>query len=200
MRPVRPLLIICGAAALVACDRFGGGDPKSSDRVTTASRRETISRACGNVDASRMPDPSAGDPRGGYTTLVERDSLLRLIESAEQRWLAARPASYTVTVVAACFCRDRGMPVVLRVAGDSVVASRDTTGQQSWPDDWRTSLHVAGLFKEARQATCDSTRTTRVTVDPQLGYPRVLRSESRLELTDTDREYRVLSFSAESGQ
>jgi hypothetical protein len=102
-----------------------------------------------------------------------------------------------MTVVASCLCRDGGLPVVLRVTGDSVIASRDTTGQQSWPDDWRTSLHVAGLFKEARQLACDSTRTTRVTFDPALGYPRVLSTESRVEVSDSEREYRVLSFVGE---
>jgi uncharacterized protein DUF6174 len=105
-----------------------------------------------------------------------------------------------MTVVASCFCRDRGNPVSLRVAADSVVDSRDTTGQQSWPDDWRSGLHVAGLFKEARQFACDSTRTTRMTLDPRLGYPRLLSTASRLEVSDSEREYRVLSFAADSGQ
>jgi hypothetical protein len=90
--------------------------------------------------------------------------------------------------------------VILRVVGDSVIASRDTTGQQSWPDDWRTGLHVAGLFKEARQFACDSTRTTRLTLDPTLGYPSVLATESRLEVSDSEREYRVLSFEPDTGR
>jgi hypothetical protein len=85
----------------------------------------------------------------------------------------------------------------MRVAGDSVIASRDTTGQQSWPDDWRTGLHVAGLFKEARQFACDSTGTTRITLDGALGYPTVLSTKSRREASDLDREYRVLSFTPE---
>jgi Family of unknown function (DUF6174) len=147
-----------------------------------------------------MTDASAGEPRDGYTSLEERDSLLKLIEAGEQKWRTGRPAGYVMTVVPSCFCRDRGQPVVLRVAADSVIASRDTTGQQSWPDDWRASLHVSGLFKEARQFACDSTRTTRVTLDPALGYPSMLSTASRLEMSDSDREYRVLAFEADSGQ
>ena len=197
MRAGHPLLVLLGFAALVGCDRKGGDDPSSSDRALAAARSQNVARACASVDPSRMPDGSAPAPRAGYATLAERDSLLRVIESAEARWRAGRPAAYTMTVVAACFCRDGGQPVILRVASDSVVASRDTTGQQSWPDDWRTGLHVAGLFKEARQFACDSTRTTRVTVDPALGYPRRLYTESRLEVSDSEREYRVLSFAAE---
>ncbi|MFN2566355.1 MAG: DUF6174 domain-containing protein [Gemmatimonadaceae bacterium] len=187
-RSRRALTLACGLAALVACDRQGGDDAESTDPAPN------VARACRDVDPARMPDASAPEPRGGYTTLAERDSLLRRIDAGERKWRAARPAAYTVTVVPSCFCRDRGQPVVLSVRADSVVASRDTTGQQSWPDDWRTALHVAGLFKEARQLACDSTSTTRVTFDAKLGYPKALRSESRLEFSDTDREYRVLSF------
>jgi hypothetical protein len=146
-----------------------------------------------------MPDASDPAPRDGYTPLATRDSLLRQIDAGEQKWRTARPAAYTMTVVASCFCRDRGNPVVLRVLADSVVASRDTTGQQSWPDDWRAGLHVAGLFKEARQFACDSTRTTRLTLDPGLGYPKLLSTESRLDVSDSEREYRVLSFAPDSG-
>jgi hypothetical protein len=192
MRP-RPILIIASAIALIGCNRQSGGDAKSAD-VT-----QNVARACRDVDPARMPDPSGPAPRGGYTTVAERDSLLRLIDAREAKWRAARPPDYTVTVVASCFCRDAGLPVILRVAGDSVVASRDTSGQQSWPDDWRAGLHVAGLFKEARQFACDSTRTTRVTFDPALGYPRVLSTASRVEVSDSEREYRVLSFVREEG-
>jgi hypothetical protein len=35
-----------------------------------------------------------------------------------------------------------------------------------------------------------------VSIDPTLGYPTVVRTESRLDRSDTDREYRVLSFGA----
>lgn len=196
MRSIRPaLIILCTAALFSACRRDSAGDENSADPVT-----RNIATACKDVDTGRMPDSTAPRPRAGYTTREHRDSLLRVIQAGEEAWRAARPNEYTITVVAACFCRDRGQPVELRVAGDSVVASRDTTGQQSWPGDWRTSLHVAGLFKEARQFACDSTRTTRVTIDPRLGYPSVLRSESRLEMSDTDREYRVLSFSGVDGR
>jgi Family of unknown function (DUF6174) len=192
MRPTRPALILSVAAALLACRGGSGDDAKASN-----SAAQNVANACKDVDAARIPDSTAPGPRDGYTTIARRDSLLRVIQAGEQKWRTARPESYTITVVAACFCRDGGVPVVLRVAADSVLDSRDTTGQQSWPDDWRTSLHVAGLFKEARQSACDSTRTTRVIVDPRLGYPSVLSTESRLGMTDTDREYRVLSFAGE---
>jgi hypothetical protein len=194
MRRLSSTLIVCTAiVALAACDRQGG-DGATSAAPTAA---QNVARACKDVDLSGMPGADAPEPRGGYTATAERDSLLRLIEAGEARWRAARPPGYLMTVVASCFCRDRGQPVVLRVYGDSVIASRDTTGQQSWPDDWRAGLHVAGLFKEARQFACDSTRTTRLTLDARLGYPRRLLTESRLEMSDTDREYRVLSFAAE---
>ena len=192
MPPARSALLFCGVvASLVACEPRTGGDAKAP------SAAQTVARACKDVDPAQMPDAGAPAPRGGYTPLAARDSLLRLIDGGEARWRVARPSEYTMTVVPSCFCRDRGQPVVLRVVGDSVVASRDTTGQQSWPDDWRTGLHVAGLFKEARLFACDSTRTTRLTLDPALGYPRVLATESRLEVSDSDREYRVLSFASE---
>ena len=192
MRPQRYALILAaGLSTLVGCTPQSGGDARSTD-VT-----QNVARGCKDVDAGRMPDASTPEPRDGYTTLAERDSLLRLIDVGEEKWRAARPPSYTMTVVGLCFCRDRGQPVILRVVADSVVASRDTTGQQSWPDDWRAGLHVAGLFKEARQFACDSTRTTRVTLDRALGYPRVLSTESRLEVSDSEREYRVLSFAPE---
>jgi hypothetical protein len=192
MRPGRPVFILCSVATvLLACERQGGGGVSSADRA------QNVARACKDVDPGRMPDATAPEPSDGYTTLEERDSLLRVIDAGEEKWRAARPPSYTVTVVASCFCRDRGQPVVLRVAADSVIASRDTTGQQSWPDDWRAGLHIAGLFKEARQFACDSTRTTRVSLDPTLGYPSVLSTQSRLEVSDSDREYRVLSFEGE---
>ena len=197
MRPVSRTLILCSAvAALLACDR------QSRDGADAPSKTlaQNIARACTNVDPGSMPDASAPAPSGGYATLAERDSLLRRIDSAESRWRARRPAAYTMTVVASCFCRDRGQPVVLRVVADSVVAARDTNQQQTWPDDWRTSLHVAGLFKEARQFACDSTRTTRVTLDPRLGYPSALSTASRLEVSDSEREYRVLSFMGEEGR
>lgn len=179
---------------MLGCERRGQ-DAASAD----ASARGNVAQACRDVDPERMPDPSAPAPADGYTPLPVRDSLLRQIEAGERKWRAGRPAAYTLTVVASCFCRDRGLPVVLRVAADSVVAARDTSGQQTWPGDWREGLHVAGLFKEARQLACDSTRTTRITLDPALGYPRVLSSESRLEVSDSEREYRVLSFAGESG-
>jgi hypothetical protein len=181
--------------AAIATTMLGCG-PRSQD-ATSSESAQTVARVCRDVDPGRMPGPGAPVPRAGYTPLAERDSLLRRIDAGEEKWRAARPAGYTMTVVASCFCRDRGQPVILRVVADSVVASRDTTGQQSWPDDWRTGLHVAGLFKEARQLACDSTRTTRVTLDQTLGYPRVLSSESRLEISDSEREYRVLSFALE---
>jgi hypothetical protein len=192
MRPRRPIFVLCSVAtALLACERQGGGGVSSADRT------QNVARACKDVDPGRMPDASALEPREGYTTIAERDSLLRVIDAGEEKWRAARPPGYTVTVVAACFCRDGGQPVVLRVVADSVIASRDTTGQQSWPDDWRTGLHVAGLFREARQFACDSTRTTRVSLDPTHGYPSVLSTQSRLEVSDSDREYRVLAFEPE---
>jgi Family of unknown function (DUF6174) len=195
MRPRNHALILtAGIAALLGCEPRSGDDAESTDLAPN------VARACKDVDPSRMPDASAPPPRDGYTTLAERDSLLRRIDAGEQKWRAARPAAYTMTVVASCFCRDRGQPLILRVVADSVVASRDTTGQQSWPDDWRAGLHVAGLFKEARQFVCDSTRTTRVTLHQTLGYPRVLSTESRLEVSDSEREYRVLSFAAEQAQ
>jgi Family of unknown function (DUF6174) len=190
MRP-RPILTIASAIALIGCNQQSGGGTKSADVA------QNVARACRDVDPARMPDASAPAPRGGYTKVGERDSLLRLIDAREAKWRAARPPDYTMTVVASCFCRDGGLPVILRVRGDSVIASRDTTGQQSWPDDWRTGLHVAGLFKEARQFACDSTRTTRVTFDPALGYPRMLSTASRVEVSDSQREYRVLSFVGE---
>lgn len=192
MCPARPIVILCAVTTVVlACESQGGGGVKSADRA------QNVARACKDVAAAPMPDASAPAPRGGYTTLAARDSLLQLIDAGEEKWRAARPQGYTVTVVASCFCRDRGQPVVLRVVADSVIASRDTTGQQSWPDDWRAGLHVAGLFKEARQFACDSTRTTRVSLDATLGYPSVLSTQSRLEVSDSDREYRVLSFDPE---
>jgi hypothetical protein len=196
-RPVVTTVILCAVTvALTACNRQGADD--ATPAAPTAE--ENVARACKDVDLSGMPGADAPAPRGGYTTTAERDSLLRLIEAGEAKWRAARPPGYLMTVVASCFCRDRGQPVVLRVFGDSVLASRDTSGQQSWPDDWRTGLHVAGLFKEARQFACDSTRTTRLTLDARLGYPRRVLTESRLEMSDADREYRVLSFAAEGTQ
>lgn len=199
MRPAGAALAVCTlAAALLACERQSGGSATSGSGARSAA--QNVAQACRDVDPGRMPDSDAPRPRGGYTPMAARDSLLRQIEAGEQKWRAARPPGYTMTVVASCFCRDRGNPVVLRVAADSVIASRDTTGQQSWPDDWRTGLHVAGLFKEARQFACDSTRTTRLTLDPTLGYPRVLSTDSRLEVSDSEREYRVLSFVADSAQ
>ena len=185
------MILAGGIAALAGCNR-----PDSSSETTTRAptAAQHVATACRDVDTARMPDPGASRPASGYTPLAVRDSLLREIDSGQERWRARRPESYQVTVVAACYCRDAGQPVELVVRGDSVIASRDTTGQQSWPDDWRTGLHIAGLFREARQYACDSTRTTRVTLDPTLGYPTRLRTESRLEMTDTDLEYRVLSF------
>jgi hypothetical protein len=196
MRPRTRTLILAGCiTALAACDRLPGGSDAESPNA-----EQNVVQACKDVDAGRAADASASEPRDGYTTLAERDSLLRLIDAGQKRWRAVRPSDYTMTVVASCFCRDRGQPVVLRVSADSVIASRDTTGQQSWPDDWRAGLHVAGLFKEARQFACDSTRTTHVTLDPALGFPSVLATASRLEFSDSDREYRVLSFAAEEGR
>jgi hypothetical protein len=188
-----PFLLAIGIPALLGCKR------ESDDKAKAASVAvaQNVARACKDVDPGRMPDTSAPAPREGYTTVAERDSMLRLIERGEEKWRAARPRSYSMTVVARCFCRDRGQPVILQVVADSVVASRDTTGQQSWPDDWRTGLHVAGLFKEARQFACDSTRTTRVTFDPKLGFPSLVTTKSRLEMSDTDREYGVLAFERE---
>lgn len=192
MRPERPPLILCSVVvALLACEPQTGGGAKSADLA------RNVAQACRDVDPGGMPDSSAPAPRSGYTPVAARDSLLRQIEAGERKWRAARPPDYTVTVVASCFCRDRGNPVVLRVRADSVVDARDTTGQQGWPDDWRSGLHVAGLFKEARQFACDSTLTTRVSLDPTLGYPSVLSTQSRLEVSDSDREYRVLSFDPE---
>jgi hypothetical protein len=143
-----------------------------------------------------MPGPEAPAPRSGYTPLAERESLLRRIDAGEQRWRAGRPAAYAMTLVASCFCRGRGQPIVLDVRSDSVVALRDTTNAPLAPDDWRGGLHVAGLFREARQFACDSTRTTRVLFDTTLGYPIVLSSESRLGVSDSEREYRVRSLRA----
>jgi hypothetical protein len=191
---VRALALASLVWTLPGCGRMGG-DAASENAARSAA--QNVDRACKDVDRTRMPDASASAPRGGYTSVAERDSVLRLLDAGEARWRAARPSSYTMTVVAACFCRDRGLPLVMRVAGDSVIASRDTTGQQSWPDDWRATLHVAGLFKEARQFACDSTATTHVTLDRALGYPAVLSMKSRLEASDLDREYRVLSFEPE---
>jgi hypothetical protein len=155
-----------------------------------------VANVCRDVAPGATPDPDAPKPASGFTPIAVRDSLLRQLEAGEQKWRAERPPVYQITVVAACFCRDRGQPVELVVRGDSVIASRDTTGQQSWPDDWRAGLHVAGLFREAKQFACDSTRATRVSIDPALGYPTVVRTESRLDMSDTDREYRVLSLGA----
>jgi hypothetical protein len=193
LRRLRPLILVIALSALLGCKRESDGKATAAN-VAVA---QNVARACKDVDPGRMPDTSGPAPREGYTTLAERDSVLRIIDRGEEKWRAARPRSYTMTVVARCFCRDRGQPVILHVVADSVVASRDTTGQQSWPDDWRTGLHVAGLFKEARQFACDSTRTTRVTLDPKLGYPSVLSTKSRLEMSDTDREYGVTSFTRE---
>ena len=183
--------------ALLACDSRGGGDARSPNPRNVA---QSVAQACRDVDASQMPDAGAPTPRGGYTPVAVRDSLLRQIEAGEAKWRATRPPGYMVTVLPSCYCRDRGQPVILHVVGDSVIASRDTTGQQSWPDDWRTGLHVAGLFKEARLFACDSTRTTRLTLDPALGYPSVLATESRLEVSDSEREYRVLSFEPDTAR
>jgi hypothetical protein len=195
MRPRRALIITTAVAALVGCNK-----PESGSEATSApTAKQNVANSCRDVDPARMPDPAGPRPPGGYTRLAERDSLLRQIDAGEQKWRSGRPASYQMLVVPACFCRDRGQPIQLVVRGDSVIASRDTTGQQSWPDDWRTGLHVAGLFREAKQFVCDSTRTTRLTFDPALGYPTLLRTESRLGMSDTDREYRVLSFEADSG-
>jgi hypothetical protein len=194
MRSRVHILVVAAVISTLAACRRGAGVSGDSARQAAL---QNVAGACRDVDSGRMPDTSAPAPREGYTSLAERDSMLRLIDAGEQKWRTARPQSYTMTVVAACFCRDRGLPLIMRVSGDSVIASRDTTGQQSWPDDWRTSLHVAGLFKEARQFTCDSTRTTRITLDQTLGYPTVLSTKSRLEVSDLDREYRVLSFTPE---
>jgi hypothetical protein len=191
MDPRRALILASGITVLVACKQ------RPADDVKTPALAQNVASACKDVDSGRMGDASAPRPASGYTPLPVRDSLLRRIQAGEQKWRGARPELYTLTVVASCFCRDRGNPIVLRVRGDAVVDSRDTTGQQSWPDDWRTSLHVAGLFKEARQAACDSTLTTRVTLDPRFGYPRLLSAQSRLEVSDAEREYRVLSFAPE---
>jgi hypothetical protein len=190
----RPVIVVAIAVTMVACEpRSQDGGPAGRANIAQA-----VAQACRDVDPGRMPDASAPEPRDGYTPVAVRDSLLRRIEAGEQRWRAARPPAYTITVVAACFCRDRGNPVVLKVRADSVLDARDTTGQQGWPDDWRTGLHVAGLFREARQFACDSTRTTRLTLDRALGYPRTLSTVSRLEVSDSEREYRVLSFAADS--
>jgi Family of unknown function (DUF6174) len=193
----RPVILVAIALTTLACEPRGQDGAPAGRAVTAA---QAVAQACRDVDPAGMPDASAPAPRGGYTPVAARDSLLRQIEAGEQKWRAARPAAYTLTVVAACFCRDRGNPVVLRVVADSVVASRDTTGQQSWPDDWRDGLHVAGLFKEARQFACDSTRTTRLRLDPALGYPTVLSTVSRLEVSDSEREYRVLSFAPDTAR
>lgn len=188
----RRVLILAGVVALVACNRpeEGGG----SDRKAPRTAAQNVANACRDVAAGMTPDPDAPRPASGFTSIAVRDSLLRVLEAGEQKWRAGRPAAYQMTVVPACFCRDRGQPIELVVRGDSVIASRDTTGQQSWPDDWRAGLHVAGLFREAKQYACDSTRTTRISIDPTLGYPTLVRTESRLDRSDTDREYRVLSF------
>jgi len=189
--PHRRALILAGIAAIAACNKpeSAGSDPKA--RVSAA---QNVANACRDVAPGATPDPDAPRPASGFTPIAVRDSLLRRLEAGEQTWRAQRPEAYQMIVVAACFCRDRGQPVELVVRGDSVIASRDTTGQQSWPDDWRAGLHVAGLFREAKQFACDSTRTTRVSLDPTLGYPTLVRTESRLDMSDTDKEYRVLSF------
>ena len=189
----RRVLILAGITALVACNKpdGGGADPKSP-----ISAAQNVANVCRDVAPGATADPDAPRPASGFTPIKVRDSLLRELDAGEQKWRAGRPPVYQMIVVAACFCRDRGQPVELVVRGDSVIASRDTTGQQSWPDDWRAGLHVAGLFREAKQFACDSTRTTRLSFDPTLGYPTVVRTESRLDMSDTDREYRVLSFGA----
>lgn len=184
-------LVLAAFIAVAACNRPDSG---GSDAPPARTAAQNVANACRDVAPGTTPDPDGPRPKGGFTPIAVRDSLLRQLESGEQKWRASRPTAYQMTVVAACFCRDRGQPVELVVRGDSVIASRDTTGQQSWPDDWRAGLHVAGLFREARQYACDSTRTTRLSFDPSLGYPTLLRTESRLEMSDTDREYRVLSF------
>jgi uncharacterized protein DUF6174 len=190
----RPVALAAISLTMLACGR------RSQDSTPAVTVAAAVAQACRDVDPGRMADASAPPPRDGYTPLATRDSLLRQIDAGEQKWRASRPAAYRMTVVASCFCRDRGLPVVLSVVADSVVASRDTTGQQSWPDDWRIGLHVAGLFKEARQFACDSTRTTNVTLDRTLGYPTVLSTASRLEVSDSEREYRVLSFASDSAR
>jgi hypothetical protein len=189
----RRVLILAGIAAIAACNKPDSG---GSDARSPVSAAQNVANVCRDVAGGTTPDPDAPRPSSGFTPIAVRDSLLRQLEAGEQKWRAERPPAYQMTVVAACFCRDRGQPIELVVRGDSVIASRDTTGQQSWPDDWRAGLHVAGLFREAKQFACDSTRTTRLSLDPSLGYPTVLRTESRLEMSDTDREYRVLSFGA----
>ncbi len=191
--PQRRALILAGIAAIAACNKpeTGGSDSKSP-----VSAAQNVANVCRDVAPGATADPDAPRPASGFTPIAVRDSLLRELDAGEQKWRAGRPPTYQMIVVAACFCRDRGQPVELVVRGDSVIASRDTTGQQSWPDDWRAGLHVAGLFREAKQFACDSTRTTRLSLDSALGYPTVVRTESRLDRSDTDREYRVLSFGA----
>jgi hypothetical protein len=142
MRPRRTLIIATGLAALAGCTKTqGSGDDDAPNPA------QNVARACKDVDPGRMPGAGAATPRGGYTKLAERDSLLRLIDAGENKWRAARPAGYTITVVASCFCRDGGLPVILRVVADSVVASRDTTGQQSWAPDRGAGREVAGHFR-----------------------------------------------------
>ena len=189
----RCTLLLAGSIAIAACNKPDSG---GSDATPTRTAAQNVANACRDAAPGTTPDPDAPRPKSGFTPIAVRDSLLRRLEAGEQKWRSSRPETYQMTVVAACFCRDRGQPVELVVRGDSVIASRDTTGQQSWPGDWRAGLHVAGLFREAKQYACDSTRTTRISIDPTLGYPTLVRTESLLEMSDTDREYRVLSFGA----
>ena len=189
--PHSRVLILAATVAIAACNKPESG---GSDATPTVSAAQNVANVCRDVTPGATPDPDAPRPASGFTPIAVRDSMLRQLEVGEQKWRAGRPGEYEMTVVAACFCRDRGQPIALVVRGDSVIASRDTTGQQSWPDDWRAGLHVAGLFREAKQFACDSTRMTRISLDPTLGYPTLLRTESRLDMSDTDREYRVLSF------
>jgi hypothetical protein len=78
----RRALILAGITAIAACNKPDSG---GSDATPTRTAAQNVANACRDVAPGATPDPDAPRPKSGFTPIALRDSLLRQLESGEQK-------------------------------------------------------------------------------------------------------------------
>lgn len=137
-------------------------------------------------------DPTLDDPTAGgvVTNPVTADNAD--LAAARDKWRAATPQAYTMTLRRSCFCMvpDDTGPFAVTVAGGDLASVRLAGAEV---DDDR-GMTVEALFELIEEAYAEGAESVKAEYDPTLGYPTNVYIDYSTQLADEEIGYMVSDF------
>jgi hypothetical protein len=143
--------------------------------------------ACSAPDPITLPPGPSGDPASGPAS----DEAPRELALARERWEAAGPAAYEMTLRRSCFCPPDWRGPFRVTVRDGAVASVTYEGA---PVDAERAVTVDALFDLVADAAARRAERLDVVYDPDWGYPARLFIDYDARIADEEVGYEVEAF------